>query len=77
MFFYLATTTGGYAGFDETQLTSRSGGKGAAVQDLMERHGHDTVVMIGDGITDWEASPPADLFIGRWCELNGFEINKK
>lgn len=20
--------------------------------------------MIGDGMTDWEASPPADLFIG-------------
>jgi phosphoserine phosphatase len=59
-FFY----DGGYAGFDETMLTSRSGGKGAAVQDLIERHGYDTVVMIGDGITDWEASPPADLFIG-------------
>jgi len=55
---------GEYAGFDEHQLTSRSGGKGAAVRDLKEKFGFDTVVMIGDGITDWEAAPPADLFIG-------------
>jgi phosphoserine phosphatase len=55
---------GEYAGFDEHQLTSRSGGKGAAVRELKEKHGYETVVMVGDGITDWEASPPADLFIG-------------
>lgn len=56
--------TGEYAGFDENQLTSRSGGKGAAIRDLKEKYGYETVVMIGDGITDWEAAPPADLFIG-------------
>ncbi|XP_021944405.2 phosphoserine phosphatase isoform X3 [Folsomia candida] len=55
---------GEYAGFDENQLTSRSGGKGAAVRDLKEKHGYETVVMVGDGMTDWEAAPPADLFIG-------------
>jgi phosphoserine phosphatase len=55
---------GEYAGFDENQLTSRSGGKGAAIRDLKEKFGYDTVVMVGDGITDWEACPPADLFIG-------------
>jgi len=59
-FFY----DGAYAGFDETQLTSRSGGKATAVQDIMDKYGYDSVVMIGDGMTDWEASPPADLFIG-------------
>lgn len=55
---------GEYAGFDEHQLTSRNGGKGAAIRDLKEKYGYETVVMIGDGVTDWEASPPADLFIG-------------
>lgn len=59
-FFY----DGEYAGFDETQFTSRSGGKGAVVKHLKETHGYETVVMIGDGMTDWEAAPPADLFIG-------------
>jgi len=55
---------GEYAGFDENQLTSRTGGKGSVVRNLKEKHGYETVVMVGDGITDWEASPPADLFIG-------------
>jgi phosphoserine phosphatase len=55
---------GEYAGFDENQLTSRSGGKACAVRDLKEKYGFETIVMIGDGMTDWEASPPADLFIG-------------
>jgi len=55
---------GEFAGFDETQLTSRSGGKGAAVRHLKETYGYEKIVMIGDGMTDWEAAPPADLFIG-------------
>jgi phosphoserine phosphatase len=55
---------GEYAGFDENQLTSRSGGKGDAIRDLKEKYGYETVIMVGDGITDWEAAPPADLFIG-------------
>jgi len=55
---------GEYAGFDESQLTSRSGGKAAAIRHLKEKFGYETVVMIGDGMTDWEAAPPADLFIG-------------
>jgi len=66
MFFY---HTGEYAGFDETQLTSRQGGKGAAIRTLKDKCGYKTVVMIGDGITDWEASPPAELFIGMLGEL--------
>lgn len=61
---------GEYAGFDENQLTSRSGGKGAAVRDLKEKHGYETVVMVGDGMTDWEAAPPADLFIGEGLKRN-------
>lgn len=61
---FLFVFTGDYAGFDENQLTSRTGGKGAVIRNLKEKHGYETVVMVGDGITDWEASPPADLFIG-------------
>lgn len=56
---------GEYAGFDATQPTSHSGGKAEAIQ-LIRRQLTDNVnmVMIGDGATDLEASPPADFFIG-------------
>ncbi|XP_072750118.1 phosphoserine phosphatase isoform X2 [Anoplolepis gracilipes] len=56
--------TGEYAGFDENQPTSRSGGKAEVIQHLKETRGYKTVVHIGDGSTDLEASPPADAFIG-------------
>nr|XP_012224723.1 PREDICTED: phosphoserine phosphatase isoform X2 [Linepithema humile] len=56
--------TGEYAGFDENQPTSRSGGKGEVIRQLKEEKGFKTVVHIGDGSTDLEASPPADAFIG-------------
>ncbi|EGD75247.1 phosphoserine phosphatase [Salpingoeca rosetta] len=55
---------GEYTHFDETQPTSRSGGKPEAIHAIKQRPGHDRVVMIGDGVTDMEARPPADLFIG-------------
>ncbi|KAH0946281.1 hypothetical protein HN011_011866 [Eciton burchellii] len=56
--------TGEYAGFDETQPTCRSGGKGEVIRHLKEEKKFKTVVHIGDGSTDLEASPPADAFIG-------------
>lgn len=31
---------------------------------LKETHGYGTVAMVGDGATDMEARPPADLFVG-------------
>lgn len=63
---------GEYASFDTSQLTSRSGGKGEAInqirnfnQNRLMTHGaRHKIVMIGDGATDLEASPPADHFIG-------------
>jgi phosphoserine phosphatase len=58
------TDAGAYAGFDERAFTSRSGGKAAAVGHLKARHGYDPLIMVGDGITDLEARPPADGFIG-------------
>ncbi|KAG5309475.1 PREDICTED: phosphoserine phosphatase [Acromyrmex echinatior] len=56
--------TGEYAGFDETQPTSKSGGKGEVIRHLKEEKGFKIVVHVGDGSTDLEASPPADAFIG-------------
>jgi phosphoserine phosphatase len=55
---------GGYAGFDESAFTSRSGGKGLAIRDLKSRFGYRPLIMVGDGATDLEARPPADGFIG-------------
>lgn len=55
---------GTYAGFDENQPTSRSGGKARVIEILREKFDHSVIVMVGDGVTDLEASPPADAFIG-------------
>eukprot|EP01135_Chromosphaera_perkinsii_P006559 Nk52_evm1s545 gene=Nk52_evmTU1s545 len=55
---------GGYKGFDENEPTSRSGGKPKVIRTLKDRHGYKKIIIIGDGVTDMEARPPADLFIG-------------
>ncbi|XP_062843945.1 phosphoserine phosphatase [Trichomycterus rosablanca] len=55
---------GEYAGFDETQPTAESGGKGKVISLLKEKYGFERIVMIGDGATDLEACPPASAFIG-------------
>ncbi|VDK53459.1 unnamed protein product [Anisakis simplex] len=59
---------GAYAGFDTNELTSDSGsktvGKAGVCGLLKRRMGYENLVMIGDGATDMEASPPADTFIG-------------
>lgn len=58
------SSTGEYGGFDEAQLTSRSGGKAEVISHLRKKEGYSSIVMIGDGATDMEACPPADAFIG-------------
>uniref|UniRef100_A0A914WGV9 Phosphoserine phosphatase n=1 Tax=Plectus sambesii TaxID=2011161 RepID=A0A914WGV9_9BILA len=59
---------GTFAGFDLSELTSDSGtpdvGKPAVCQLLKQRYHHKYMVMVGDGSTDMEASPPADAFVG-------------
>ncbi|XP_045929590.1 phosphoserine phosphatase isoform X2 [Micropterus dolomieu] len=55
---------GEYAGFDESQPTAESGGKGKVISMLKEQYGFKTIVMVGDGATDLEACPPASAFIG-------------
>ncbi|BDA43327.1 probable glycerol-3-phosphate dehydrogenase [NAD(+)], cytoplasmic at C-terminar half [Coccomyxa sp. Obi] len=54
-------------GFDERELTSRQGGKPAAIAQLREMYPYETIAMVGDGITDLEAvemTGGADIFIG-------------
>ncbi|CAM6018239.1 unnamed protein product [Sphagnum balticum] len=56
---------GEFKGFDETEPTSRSGGKAKVVEQIKKEHGYQTLVMVGDGATDLEARRPggADMFI--------------
>ncbi|XP_059052005.1 phosphoserine phosphatase [Achroia grisella] len=68
---------GEYAGFDENEPTSRSGGKGLVIRRLKEQHGYQRLIMIGDGATDAEASPPADGFIGFGGNVTREEVRKK
>ena len=53
---------GSYAGFDEEQMTSDSGGKGRVIEHLKRTYHYQRLIMIGDGATDMEAN--ADGFIG-------------
>ena len=55
---------GQYAGFDTSQPTASSGGKAKAVADIMTRWRLHSVVMVGDGMTDVEARPPAACMVG-------------
>lgn len=55
---------GTYKSFDTTQPTAASGGKAKALGQLKARFGYRPLVMVGDGVTDMEARPPADCFIG-------------
>ena len=55
---------GAYAGFDKSAPTSRDGGKAEVVRALVAAHGYAPVVVVGDGVTDMQARPPADVFIG-------------
>lgn len=73
----LCYLTGEYAGFDESQPTAESGGKGKVISILKEQYGFKTVVMIGDGATDLEACPPAVSVGFEWMRCvpvkQGFE----
>ncbi|KAG7369356.1 phosphoserine phosphatase [Nitzschia inconspicua] len=54
-------------GFDPTEPTSHEGGKPEAIRRIRSQKPFQTIVMIGDGITDLEAvqeTGGADLFIG-------------
>jgi phosphoserine phosphatase len=53
---------GSYAGFDEEEMTSDSGGKGRVIEYLKNKYHYQRMIMVGDGATDMEAN--ADGFIG-------------
>jgi phosphoserine phosphatase len=55
---------GDFMGFDESQPTSESGGKRKVVEILKANYGYKHILMIGDGVTDLEAKPPAEWVIG-------------
>ncbi|EDO39432.1 predicted protein [Nematostella vectensis] len=60
----LFNSNGDYCGFDKEAFTSSSGGKARVVQLLKDKYQYKRLVVIGDGVTDMEACPPADAFIG-------------
>lgn len=69
---------GSYAGFDTNQVTSKSGGKGEAIKMIKGRFNSNKVVaMVGDGMTDLEACPPADFFIGYGGNAVREEVQKR
>lgn len=57
---------GEFISYDKKCFTCKSGGKKDALTYIKHKHVdiNPSIIMIGDGITDLEARPPADLFIG-------------
>ncbi|HEV7488973.1 MAG TPA: HAD-IB family phosphatase [Thermoanaerobaculia bacterium] len=54
---------GSYKGFDRRSSLTRTGGKELVVRDIRARS-HGKAAFIGDGVSDLEAKPAVDLFIG-------------
>ena len=54
---------GRYQDFDRRSFLTRSGGKELAVRDIRARS-HGKAAFVGDGVSDLEAKPAVDLFIG-------------
>ncbi|HEV7572595.1 MAG TPA: HAD-IB family phosphatase [Thermoanaerobaculia bacterium] len=54
---------GNYADFDRRSFLTRTGGKELVVRDIRARS-HGKAAFIGDGISDLDAKPAVDLFIG-------------
>ncbi|KAI3385670.1 hypothetical protein SNEBB_010604 [Seison nebaliae] len=50
--------------FDDNRPTSQSGGKAKVCGMLKDKFFFKNLFMVGDGMTDMEACPPADAFIG-------------
>jgi phosphoserine phosphatase len=54
---------GGYEGFDRRSFLTRPSGKELVVRDIRARS-HGKAAFVGDGVSDLEARPAVDLFIG-------------
>ncbi len=57
------TDSGAYEDFDRRSLLTRSRGKELVIRDIRARS-HGKAALIGDGVSDLEAKPAVDLFIG-------------
>ncbi len=55
---------GEYTGYDENFPTTRSGGKPAVITALRRELSPVRTVMVGDGVSDLEAKPVVDQFVG-------------
>lgn len=55
---------GNYTGYDEQFPTTRSGGKPERIAALKRELQPARIVMVGDGVSDLEAKPEVDLFVG-------------
>jgi len=53
-----------YCGFDESEYTCRDYGKQRVLEHLKVKYMYDNIIMIGDGMNDVQAKPPANVFIG-------------
>ena len=51
-------------GFDEEEYTSADYGKQRVMEHLQSKCGYEMIVMVGDGVTDAQARPPAKAFLG-------------
>jgi len=58
------TPEGNYAGYDAAFPTTRSGGKPEVISALRRELQPEITVMVGDGVSDLEAKPVVDRFIG-------------
>ena len=54
---------GNYENFDRRTFLTRNGGKELVVRDIRARS-HGKAAFVGDGVSDLEAKPAVDLFIG-------------
>jgi phosphoserine phosphatase len=55
---------GSYVGYDERYPTTRTGGKPEVIRALKRELRPTRIVMVGDGVSDLEAQPEVDLFVG-------------
>jgi phosphoserine phosphatase len=55
---------GAYGGFDSAFPATRSGGKAEIIGRMRAELRPDRVIMVGDGVSDLEAKPAVDLFVG-------------
>ena len=64
---------GSYRGYDASYPTTRSGGKPEVIARLKRELQPARVVMVGDGVSDLEAKPVVDLFVG----FGGYVVREK